>query len=319
MIKNKHLVLIFLLVLFLGYIGRRVPWRCRSEVRSCLIHTPEDVYRIRISRLGRPDLLLERTSTGWAAEQEGRVVPLSGDTMTALLQQLGRSVTFSPLPYKKAEWEATEKESRLYVQFHLKNRSSLSIEIGPQEQTAEGCWTRIYFPQHKGLYRVQGAFRSLFDRSLNDFRSRLLLPFELEHACAITLSRPPDSIILWTRTDTSEWKMVTDTAGSSRYVSLHYWLNAVAQLKNLPFADFFDESREEQWLQFTAHISACDGRSFALRFFVLEPPDVPEDIHLLIRQGIRVLPRYVVHSSANPRQYFLIPDAEIGARLCSGP
>lgn len=316
--KNKHLVLLFLLVLLLGYVGRRLPWRCQSDLRSRLVPVPEAVYRIHVSREGQPDLFLERTAAGWVAEQEGRIVPVSSDTMTALLGMLGQTTPFTPLREKEGT-AAFASASPIHLRFSLQDRSEVSLQLGLDGQDSIGPWTLVRFAQHEGVYRTRGALRTRFERTLDDFRSRELLPFNVEQVCRVALHWPPDSSAVWEKTDTIAQQKGLDAAPTISTLPFQYWLNAVAQLQNLPFADFFDESREEEWLRLTATLATCEGQVLTLRFFVLEPPDIPEDIRPLRRQGIRSLPRYVAHSSANPHNYFMIPDAEMGARLCAGP
>lgn len=316
--KNKHLVLLFLLVLLLGYVGRRLPWCCQSDLRSRLVPVPEAVYRIQVSRKGQPDLFLECTAAGWVAEQEGRIVPVSNDTMKALLEILGQTTPFTPLKENEGV-AAFASASPIHLRFSLQDRSEVSLQLGLDGQDSSGPWTLVRFAQHEGVYRVRGALRGSFERTLDDFRSRELLPFSIEQVCRVAWHWPPDSSIFWEKTDTATQQKALSASPSTSALPFQYWLNAVAQLQNLPFADFFDESREEEWLRLTATLMTCKGQSLTLRFFVLEPPDIPEDIRPLRRQGIRSLPRYVAHSSANPRNYFVLTDAEMGARLCAGP
>lgn len=316
--KNKHLVLLFLLVLLLGYVGRRLPWRCQSDLRSRLVPAPEAVYRIQVSRKGQPDLFLERTAAGWVAEQEGRIVPVSSDTMKVLLEILGQTTPFTPLRGNEGA-AAFASVPLVHLRLSLQDRSEVSLQLGLEGQDSIGSWTLVRFAQHEGVYRVRGALRARFERTLDDFRSRELLPFTVEQVCRVAWHWPPDSSAVWEKTDTATQQKAPNTSPSTSALPFQYWLNAVAQLQNLPFADFFDESREEEWLRLTATLTTCEGQALTLRFFVLEPPDIPEDIRPLRRQGIRSLPRYVAHSSANPHNYFMLPDAEMGARLCAGP
>ncbi|MCS7035027.1 MAG: DUF4340 domain-containing protein [Saprospiraceae bacterium] len=316
--KNKHLVLLFLLVLLLGYVGRRLPWRCQSDLRSRFITAPEAVYRIQISRTGQPDLFIEHTTAGWMAEQEGRTVPVSSDTMAALLGMLGQPAFFKPLADREGA-AAFDSAAPIRLRLSLKDRPEVLLQFGLETPGPDGPWTLVRFAQHKSVYRVRGAFRTRFDRTLDDFRSRTLLPFEAEQVCRVAFHWPPDSSILWEKIDTANWQLASTSSMEQSPLPLQYWLNAVSQLHNLPFADFFDESREEEWLSLSVAFTACDGRTCTLRFFVLEPPDIPEDIQRLRRQGVLRLPRYVAHSSANPHNYFVLTDADMAARLCAGP
>ncbi len=315
--KNKHLVLLFLLVLLLGLVGRRLPWRCQSDLRGRLVHAPEAIYRIQVSREGQTDLFLEYTAAGWVAEQEGRIVPISRDTMAALFDLLGQLRHFTPLTDKEST-RAFATAKPIHLQLFFSDRPPTSLQWGLEQSDSEGPWTLVRIAKQEGVYRVRGAFRSWFDRTIDDFRNRKLLLFDLTQACNIALYWPTDSSVLLEKIDSITWQRASNTP-ENPYLSFPYWLNAVAQLQNLPFADFFDESREEEWLCLTVVLTACDGKTFTLRFFALEPLDLPEDVRSLHRQGIKALPRYVAHSSANPHNYFALLDAEVGARLCAGP
>ncbi len=311
--KNKHLVLIFMSVLLLGFIFRRIPWHCRETVEAPLLKLPaEDIYRIRIDRADDTELLLERTTLGWTAEQNGRTVLLHPDTAQNLLRLLTQ-----PIPLKQLD--ATDRralnadDAPLFVHVHADRRPTLSLQIGPQFPTLDGPQTLVRFAQSKSLYRAHGTLRTPFDRTLDDFRNRQILPFPLYPICRIELQRPNDSIFVW------EENHHPDSAGLALPPNLQFWLNSVAQLRELPFADFFDESREKERLLLSAVLTSCSGQVLTLRFFALDPPDLPEDIELLLRQKIQTLPRYVLHSSANPTNYFALLDAEVGDRICNGP
>ncbi len=311
--KNKHLVLIFMSVLLLGLILRQMPWHCQETVGAPLVKLPaEDIYRIRINRADGTELLLERTPSGWTAEQSGRIVFLHPDTAQNLLRLLTQ-----PIPLKQLD--ATDRraltadDAPLFVHVHAERRSTLSLQIGPQLPTPAGPQTLVRFAQNKSLYRAHGALRTPFDRTLDDFRNRQILPLTLHPICRIELQRPNDSIFVW------EGNHHSDSAELALPPNLQLWLNSVAQLSELPFADFFDESREKERLLLSAVLTSCTGQVLTLRFFALQPPDLPEDIELLLRQRIRVLPRYVLHSSINPTNYFALLDAEIGDRICKGP
>jgi len=311
--KNKHLVLIFMSVLLLGLILRQIPWHCRETVGAPLVKLPaEDIYRIRIDRADGTELLLERTPLGWTAEQSGRTVFLHPDTAQNLLRLLTQ-----PIPLKQLD--ATDRrvlnadDAPLFVHVYAERRPTLSLQIGPQLLAPNGPQTLVRFVPNKSPYRAHGALRTPFDRTLDDFRNRQILPSPLHPICRIELRRPNDSIFVW------EENHHPDSAELALPPKLQFWLNSVAQLSELPFADFFDESREKERLILSAVLTSCSGQVLTLRFFALQPPDLPEDIELLLRQRIRVLPRYVLHSSINPTNYFALLDAESGDRICNGP
>ncbi len=317
--KNKHLVLIFLVVLLAGLLLRHVPWCCKASVQSPLLKAPvEAVYRIYIRRPGQPDFLLEHSATGWMAEQGGRTLPVPTDTALVWVRLLAQPFSLTPLSEEDAA-AALEMSSFLRLEVLAHHRPPLILEIGQETTGPDGVHTIIRFPQHKGIYRASGALRTPFDRTLDDFRHRQVLSFPLVNLCRLELRWSADSSVSLEKNDSLGWRVIDGKRVEMARASVPYWLNAVEQLGNLPFADFFDESLETHSLLLTAIFTACDGQTFTLRLFELHPSDMPEDVGLLLSQGIRIPPRYALHSSANPHNYFVLVDAALGGRIAQGP
>ena len=87
--KNKHLVLLFLLVVVVGLVSRMLPVRYRTFFESNLFRWDEtDVSRMVVSVPDRPDLLLERIEHGWSVEQDGRTTVVPAVTVSEMLEAL---------------------------------------------------------------------------------------------------------------------------------------------------------------------------------------------------------------------------------------
>ncbi len=317
--KNKHLVLLFMLVLLSGLVLRRVPWFCRAPLQAPLLRvSAEAVYRLRVLWPGRSEWSLERTAMGWMVEQDGRTVPISSDAARGFVLLFTQGIRLESVPVKVFE-DAVAEAPLVQVLVEAHGTTPLALDIGPEIPGPTGAQTLIRFRSHAGHYRAYTALRSPLNRTLDSFRSRQLLAFVPDEVWQITFVWPPDSTTIFERRDSVVWQTPSEHGAELPFHPVQYWLNAVAQLKDLPFADFFDESREEEWLQLTATLTAKSGQAVVLRFFAWHPPELPEDVGPLLKQGLRTPPRYVVHSSANPRHYFALPDAEMGERLSNGP
>lgn len=317
--KNKHLVLIFLIVLLSGLLLRHVPWRCKTSVQSPLLKAPvEAVYRVHIRRRGQPDFLLEHTATGWVAEQGGRTVPVPMDTALAWVRLLAQPRSLTPLS-EEDPMAALRLSSLLRLEVSAHHRPPLVLEIGPETAASDGVQTIVRFPQHKGIYRASGALRTPFERTLDDFRHRQVLSFPLANLCRLEIRWSADSSVFLEKDDSLDWRVIDSKRTEPLSASVQYWLNAVERLRNLPFADFFDENLEGRGPLLTAIFIACDGQTLTLRLFDLQPSDMPEDVGVLLNQGIKTPPPYALHSSANPHNYFALTDAALADRIARGP
>lgn len=316
--KNKHLVLIFFTVLALGYATRWLPVRYRSFFESnLLLVDTATAQRITVSVPGKPDLFLERVESGWSAEQHGRTVPVSADTMSAMLDLLANLSAFQVLKTTRPDTLGLTAENALRVRVLHTNNQTEQVEIGAEGILGGNAWTYLRLPAHGGIYQVPGRLRSPLARTLDDFRSPTILPAPPEATSQIALTWPPDTTVVWEKQDsTGRWGL-QNTPLSLSADSVLNWLSLFNRLNGSPFADHFDESSESETLYATIVLGNRSPQT--LRFFYLKPPDAPEDLTPLRLRGIRMLPSYVVHASINPLNYFAVTDTALVQRICRGP
>jgi len=316
--KNKHLVLLFVGVLLVGLVSRWLPVRYRTLFESRLFRWEEkDVSRMTVSGGGRPDLLFERLEEGWGVEQEARATVVQEAVVSEMLGALTGIGTFELVKTGRPDtlgFVAGEVlPVRLYRQKHLLE----ALEIGGEGATAVGACTYIRLPEHGGVYRVPGHLRHFFARSLQDFRPKTLVSLAPDAVRRITVAWPNgDSLVLNRADSAGRWVLANDLRHLSAD-SVHAWLALFERLKNSPFADYFDESRETETLFAGIVLEAVDTVEI-LRIFYLEPPDVPEEPADLRRRDRHFPAAFVVHSSANPYNYFALPDTNLVRILCFG-
>ncbi len=316
-LKNKHLVLLFLIVLFAGWVARRIPWPYRSASLKSALFTvdPADVYGLRITHPDGTDLLIEHTPAGWMAEQDGRSVPIPQDSATALIGLLTEPVALE----RPSNPASARMLSPIRLQLLTHRGPTTWIEIGSESASQ----TLVRFPWRQGLYCARVALRSRLPQSPDALRERRLLPCPPTDICQITFAWPnKDSSLTWEKNPISRsWYLVDDRKILSPQDSatIPRWLNAVARLNHLPFADFFEEEQDEHQLHLVVTLTTVDQTSVTLRFFKLSPVQDLEDPSLLLRQGMRTFPSHVVHSSANPLHFFALSDEYSIAQLHLGP
>ena len=87
--KNKHLVLLFVVTVAIGWMLRRAPWGTAQLFQTELIQVDTaNLNQIRLVLPGQPELLLERTEAGWAALQEGRSAVVPAEDIQPMLTVL---------------------------------------------------------------------------------------------------------------------------------------------------------------------------------------------------------------------------------------
>ncbi|MBN8683778.1 MAG: DUF4340 domain-containing protein [Chitinophagales bacterium] len=306
--KNKHLVLIFLLVLTLGLLSRFIPWPFAAE--KCIplkniAHLPRSIV---IEKLPEGDLSLIATDGAWIATQGDRSVPVSNslpDSIRSVLQQICMNERVSEKP---------EPAQGLDLQVNLQYADNILLEllIGKVFQEYGKTYTYISGAELNGVYLAPGNLRVLLERRLEEFRNTEVLgnmPQNLSSA-AITYNiidtiyrlMPPDSL-----------KNQADTLFFSVWDAR--WISALQSLKKLPFADFFDDSRTRGW---TAQISCTANTTsepVVLSFYKFTPHDRPESWSSKPEHKQLLLSPWVLHSSLNPGNYFAIQDTALIRQL----
>lgn len=270
-----------------------------------------------VSGGGRPDLLFERLEEGWGVEQEARSTVVQEAVVLEMLSGLTGIGTFELMKTGRPDTLGFVPDKALIVRLFQGKQALETLEIGDEGSTSAGDCTYIRLPEHNGLYRVPGHLRHFFARNLHDFRSQILLSIRPDAVKRLVLARPgADSVILEKQDSSSVWKSAGNSLGVSND-TVRTWLGLFDRLKNAPFADYFDESREMETL-FASIILETGDRAETLRIFHLEPPDMPEDLTELRLKDRRLPAAFVAHSSANPLNYFALPDTNLVRALCFG-
>jgi len=312
--KNKHLVLVFFSVLLLGLVLRRLPLRYRTLFESSLFRWEEkDVTRMKISALGRPDLLFERIDQGWGLEQEARTTVVPERVVSEMLDLLTEMQSFELIKTGRPDTLGLVPDKTLFVRLFQGKHTLETLEIGDEGKSPAGACTYIRLPEHGGVYRVPGHLRRYFARTLQDFRSKTIVSMQPDAVRRIELSWPGETPVVLERQD-SLWSLVADMPARVSFDTMRAWLVLFDRLKNSPFADYFDESSEAETL-FASITFEAEDTTETLRIFYLEPPEVPEEPADLRRKDRTILSAYVAHSSTNPHNYFALPDTSLARAL----
>lgn len=169
--KNKHLVLLFVATVAIGWLLRRAPWRAAQVFQTELIGV--DTARLTQLRLllpGQPELLLERTETGWTALQEGRSVVVAPADMLPLLHALVAIRSVGVVKTRQPDTLGLSAAEGLQVTVYQAGQHKEDFWIGRETSAENAPATFIRLAGHEGNYLVEHHLRRIFDRRLEDFR-----------------------------------------------------------------------------------------------------------------------------------------------------
>ncbi|MCA0237787.1 MAG: DUF4340 domain-containing protein [Bacteroidetes bacterium] len=306
--KNKHLVLLFIVTLLAGWLFRRLPWRFSDIFQTVLIEVDATALQsISIGRPGATDLLLERTDEGWVTELDGRSVRVPGDIVDRMLQELAHVKTLRIV--KTARPDTVGLQMPLRVQATLGNGRREVFFIGRQTTEQGVPATYIELDHHDGIYLVKNHLRDVFDQDAARFRPATAFQLAVEGISEIQFYwNKADSVAVVKKNDALPvWAYgLVEWPGDS----VHKWLMLLPRLNGTPFADHFDDSQSRQTL--VAKISLIgrqDSTPLELEFHYLAPPEIPEDPESLAAR--HNLSAWVLHSSQNPNNYFCINDTNL--------
>lgn len=316
--KNKHLVLLFIIVLILGLL-RYLPVRYRPVFHNDLIRVDTAALtKCVVAVPGQPEISIERAETGWAADQNGRVAPLTDPDMAPLLEALsgirGIRRVKTDLPDSLGFIPGTQVKVQIFNGRQLMEHFDLGHEIITENQFA----TYLKLPAHEGIYLAEGHLRRLFARTLDDFRPKSVLSVSPDSVRSIGVwEARADTVIVFEKKDSLRRWTAKNFPYSLSNDSAQNWLELLHRLNSSPFADNFDESQERDTRLAAFYLKTADNTNIALQFYLLKPPNIPEDLSSLRRQHWQHLPIYVVHSSQNPMNYFAVSDTNLVRFLCS--
>lgn len=318
--KNKHLVLLFLLVLIIGLLSRHLPVRYRSFFQSELIRVDTaEITKCVLLAPGQPELALERSENGWAVDQDGRVAPVAQEDMAPLLATLAGIHSFRRVKTSRPDTLGFTTDKLLRVRVFDQNRLVEYFELGNEVLEEDQPLTYLQLPLHNGVYLVPGHLRQIFARSLDDFRPGILVQVSTDAIRRIGISSgPADTLVVFDKNDSLQRWISRNRRFSLRDDSVQHWMGLFKRLNNSPFADNFDESQAHETRVATLLLETADSIRLTLQFYAFKPPNLPEDLSDLRRHRVRALPVYVMHSSDNPLNYFAATDTNLVHFLCYG-
>lgn len=319
--KNKHLVLLFLFVLLIGYLGRWLPWQRKQEFKTGLIRVDTAALtQVSIAQNGRSELLIERTEAGWAATQELRSAPVQSADIEPLLGALAQIHSLRIVKTNRPDTVGFGDADLLKISLSVGHKTIENFEIGNETLENGSPATYIHLNRHEGIYLVQNHLRGIFSKTLNDFRKNNVADIDPERIKSILIERLEEfrkgAYFIQKNDSTGHWELPGQPPPFQvQDDTVQIWLRLFSRLNGSPFADHFDESRARETFAGRITLYSTSHDSLVIRLFYVKPPDFPEEIS---RMQAPEQPVYVVHSTLNPLNFFAPPDTTLLHRMWYG-
>lgn len=315
--KNKHLVLLFISTLLVGLAVRKAPWRDSTLFQSNLLKIDTaEVQQIQISLPAQPTLYLLRGDAVWTAEQASRSVVVSPEMVRQILEVLAELRSVRIEKSKMPDTLGFVPGFAIQVSTIQSNKRQESFSIGQEILENTQAATYIELPKHGGIYLVNKHLRKLFSLSLEHFRNTEIAVFLPEKVRAFTIfGQDADSLYGLKQAGTRQW-INADSSQIFPDEQVQNWLINLHQLKGLAFADLFDESQANEYLNTEVQLFLeTETMPLTLKIYHVKHGHLPEELSEK-RTSRRNFCPYVLQSSQNPLNYFEIPDTVLLQQIC---
>jgi hypothetical protein len=315
--KNKHLVLLFLLTLLVGLAVRQAPWKNATFFHTKLLPVDTvEVRRMDISVPGQSGLVLVRNDAGWLAEQQDRsakVPPKVAQMMLAVLADL-RSVRIAKTDQPDTLGFSRSTAIEIIIYYAHAPTEQLSIGWETIENSQPSTFVRL--PRHKGIYLVENQLRAVFSKTLMDFRNAAVVQFE---AAAVqhfsVFGQNLDSLSFQKNDSIGNWQSAALVQAVPNE-SVQQWLKKISGLKKLPFADLFDESHANKTIFAQINLTLSNQTEpLILKIYRLGITSLPEELPDKPLEKNQFAP-YVLYFSQYPTTYYALSDTTLLRQIC---
>jgi hypothetical protein len=320
--KNKHLLLLFLATVALGLLSRRLHWSKSGADLPLIRLDTAAVAQISIAQPGQSELLFERSDEGnWSVEHEGRTYPVFSADVAPMLTALADLRSVRKIgPTARPDTLGLSEKNALRLQLLEGTERHVHLAIGHQAGEKNAPATYLRLGENGDTYLVKHHLRDVFSQKIDFFRKNHVAQFDPADVYEMTCTWPGDTSFFLQKNDSLRCWLSPGARASLPDDSLQIWLSQLAALRDLPFADDFDDTRSRQTLRAEIHLRSRSPSPLAprsssplltLRLHRLAPPELPEEISPSSRPARRLPVAWALHSSQNPLNYFWLPDSAV--------
>lgn len=310
--KNKHLVLLFILTVIIGLALRNAPWRETAYFQKKLLKADSsDIVRLQFS-----GLTLIRTETGFVAEQNNRSTRVPSSEMTPILAALNDLTSIRIVQTQQPDTCWLNNKLGIAVVVFYGSHKTEGIILGKETLEQGKPATYLSLSNNKGVYLVENALRGIFSKTLDDFRKSAVVKYHTSDAYSFSIETAnADTLSAIYSKESSRWQLDNSYRSLSND-SVMVWLQKMEKLPQLPFADLFDETHEGKQLYARIRLD-MNGQPDPLWVYIyrLHTPSLPEELPDLKPNDPRLAP-YALYFSPYPTNYYALSDTTFLRQIC---
>lgn len=288
--KNKHLVLIFVLLVIAVVLSRQQLGKRERSFEAALVEIDSSVIsRIVIQSPGAIEFSISREGSTWILSDGIQSHTADPEPVQKLLQAVQKIESRQIIAKDQELWtlygldEAQATRIRLFSGRNQKHDFLIGgVNFDPNTQSVVAF---LRLAQEKTVFATDGYQLMSIGKTYDSFRNRTMLKMKREMEITSFSWELPDTTLEFRKLPDG-WKLFNEVLDS---MEVENYLNVFRNTSAEYFADGFDEINAEQ---------------FPMRILRLEGKNIPDEMVLTCYQDTSRLPTFVLNTSQNPQAYF---------------
>jgi hypothetical protein len=288
--KNKHLVLIFLLLVAAVILSRKQFGKRERSFEAVLIET--DTSALSAIVFTPPDgdeFSLTKEANGWIISDGVRSAAASPEPISKLLNALQLIESRQIASKNRDQWPeyGLSEQQAFRVRLYRGGKVIHDFMLGDEgfDPQTQSIFTYLRMTGENTVFVTDGAQMVNIGRDFDSYRHRVLLRMKRDMEVTEFQWANPDTAFAFVRTPAG-WVHGDSLLDS---MAVENYLNVMRNISGEQFADDFDEMQAEQYLHKTLTMS---GKN-------IPEPFVIQCFHDSLRR-----PPFLIRSSQNPRAFF---------------
>jgi len=296
-VKNKHLVLVFILLIAAIVLSRQQFGKRERSFQAAIVACDTlTLSRIVIQSPGESEFSLTREDGAWILSDGSQSHTADPEAVQNMLLAVQKIESRQIVAKDEDLWalygldEAQATRIKLYQGRKLMHDFlSGGVNFDPNSQSIVAF---IRLPNEKTVFATDGQQLMAIGKTYHSFRNRLLLKMKRDMEVQSFTWELPDTSLEF-RKFPDGWKLFGEVLDS---MEVENYLNVFRNISAETFADDFDEINAEQ---------------FPLRILKVKGKNMPEDLVLTCYQDSTRQPPFILNSSQNPQAYFVADSSRI--------
>jgi hypothetical protein len=291
--KNKHLVIIFVLLVVAVYFSRKQFSQRERSFETTLIQADSNrLERVVFQLPNEEEFSLTRATQGWILSDGIRSVPANPEAVSKLLAAVSQLDSRHIAAKNKELWPVYGVSEKLgtRIQFFDDKGKIGDLTFG-RDDFDPATQSVISFVRPFGelaVYVVDGSAAMLIGKSFDSYRNLVLAKMTRSMVVEQFSWQLPDTTFTFTKSDSTGW--VLDGTAPLDSMEIEDYLNVFRNISADAFADDFDETTSSD--------------NFHSRL-VLKGQNISNPIVITCYTRPEKPGYFIFHSNQNPRAYFL--------------